>query len=124
MKTCLFLLFVATILIPSSPARSEETFPIVSANGFSCSNNDDLITCRGSFPGNPSPILEATGYKVVWIRGEYPTYRYTFFSDSGCLCRAEFKEGGDVKSQECTARFGETKTFKGGKSTFDWCKKK
>ncbi len=105
------------------PAFAEESFSVVSANGFSCSQTDEMVTCRGKFPAWPSPALEVSGYKVVWIRAEAPDQRYTYYSDSGCLCRGEFKEGGEVKGQTCTSRFGHEKTFKGGKPTFDWCKK-
>lgn len=120
--TLIFSILFATLF--AKAACSEETFPIVSANGFSCSQNDGMVSCRGSFPDNPSPVLEATGYNVVWLRSEYSDHRYTFYSDSGCLCRADFKENGEVKTQECTARFGEKKSFKGGRSTYEWCKKK
>jgi hypothetical protein len=121
----LFCLFAALICSTFSPGlEAEENFPIVSANGFSCSQNDGMVSCRGSFPGHPAPALEATGYNVVWIRGEFPEMRYTFYSDSGCLCRTDFKPDGQVKTQECTSRFGQMKAFKGGKSTYDWCRKK
>ena len=109
--------------LSSSPVRAEENFPIVSANGFACSQVEGMVSCRGSFPGTASPVLEATGYNVIWIRGEFPGQRFTYYSDSGCLCRAEFKEGGNLKMQECTSQFGKTKKFKEGKSNFQWCQK-
>ncbi len=100
-----------------------EGFSVISANGFTCSKNDELVTCRGSFPPTKNPILEATGYKVIWIRGEYPGMRYTYYSDSGCLCKADFKESGKLAQQECTSQGGHTKTFKGGKDNQAWCAK-
>jgi hypothetical protein len=117
------LFFSLALVLPAASAWSQPNFPIVSANGFSCSQTGGMVSCRGGFPGEPSPILEATGYNVVWLRAEYSGYRYTYYSDSGCLCRAEFKSGGDVRMQECTSQFGHKKIFKGGKSTLNWCEK-
>jgi hypothetical protein len=87
------LFFSLALVLPAASAWSQPNFPIVSANGFSCSQTGGMVSCRGGFPGEPSPILEATGYNVVWLRAEYSGYRYTYYSDSGCLCRAEFKSG-------------------------------
>ena len=98
-------------------------FPVNSANGFTCSQNDELVTCRGTFPGQSQPVIESTGYNVVWVRADYPGTRYTYYSDSGCLCTAAFGSGGKVSKQECTSKGGQTKSFKGDKSSFDWCGK-
>jgi len=121
------LAFLSLLFLFSVPAwakdKDEEKMPIVSANGFSCSQNDEMVTCRGSFPGNSSPIIEGTGMKVVWIRSEYPGQTFTYYSDSGCLCKSDFKTGGEVNQQTCTSHFGHEKAFKTGKSSFDWCKK-
>ena len=111
----------AAVLIFSSTMLWAESLPVNSANGFSCSQHGDLVTCRGTFPGSASPILEATGREVVWLRAEYPGKRYTYYSDSGCLCESEFQKSGKVKTQDCTSKTGERKTFKGGKSTAEWC---
>lgn len=119
-SSCLISLFV---LLFSLGAMAEENFPIVSANGFSCSQQEGMVSCRGAFPENPNPVLEVTGYNVVWVRADYPGYRYSFFSDSGCLCRTGFKPGGEISAQDCTSRFGQKKTFKAGKDTYEWCKK-
>jgi hypothetical protein len=100
---------------------SEEHFPIISANGFTCSKEEGMVTCRGSFPESPNPVLEGTGHDVIWLRAQYPGKRYTYFSDSGCLCRTEFKEEGDVKQSVCTSRTGKEKIFKGKKDSFKWC---
>ena len=123
MKSFSVLLFSILLATVAVSARGEENFPIISANGFSCSQAEGMVSCRGSFPSQPSPTIEATGYNVVWIRGDYPGSRYTYYSDSGCLCAAEFDQDGKVRTQECTARLGNKKSFKGGKSTYDWCKK-
>lgn len=109
------------VFLFSESGFSQENFPIISANGFTCSKQEGMVTCRGSFPESPNPVLEGTGYNVIWLRAQYPDRRYTYFSDSGCLCRAEFKSGGDVKQTDCTSRFGHQKTFKGKKDNFKWC---
>jgi len=116
----LFILFLVSI---QSSVFAEDKFPIVSANGFSCSQNNDMVTCRGSFPSQATPVIEGTGYNVVWIRAEYPGQTFTYYSDSGCLCRADFQSGGEVKNQSCTSQFGHQKNFKGRQSSYDWCKK-
>jgi len=116
------ILFVLCLSIPGL-AVAAENFSVNSANGFTCSQNDELVTCRGSFPDNPKPIIESTGYNVVWVRAEFPGARYTYYSDSGCLCKAGFESSGKVSKQECTGKSGKTKTFKGEKSSFDWCGK-
>jgi len=123
MKAFFIFVFGFLFSMVAASAHSEESFPIISANGFSCSQNDGMVSCRGSFPSQPSPVIEATGYNVVWIRGEYPNNRYTYYSDSGCLCAAAFESNGKVKEQECTSHLGNKKSFKGGKSNYDWCKK-
>jgi hypothetical protein len=117
-KTLFVLVFMFLFI---KLGNSQENYPVISANGFTCSKADQMVTCRGTFPGFSSPILEGTGYNVIWMRAEYPGKRYTYFSDSGCLCSAEFKPGGDVKQQECTSRFGKQKTFKGKKDNYKWC---
>ena len=124
MKYFSFVGFFVFAFLVSASAIPQENFPIVSANGFACSQVEGMVSCRGSFPQSPSPVIEATGYNVIWIRGEYPGLRYTYYSDSGCLCRAEFKEGGEMKMQECTSQFGQKKKFKEGKSNFKWCQNK
>ncbi|MCE9624331.1 MAG: hypothetical protein K8R69_02585 [Deltaproteobacteria bacterium] len=123
MRTLFCSLFFVLCSVFVNPARGEENYPIISANGFSCSQAEGMVSCRGSFPSQPNPVIEATGYNVVWIRGDYPGSRYTYYSDSGCLCAAEFESNGKVRTQECTSRLGNQKSFKGGKSTYDWCKK-
>jgi len=119
-----FKLFLAMgfILFLSGVGFAQEQFSVISANGFSCSQSNQMVTCRGSFPESKIPVIEATGYNVIWIRGEYPGKRYTYFSDSGCLCQAEFKGGGKVKKEVCTSRFGHVKKFKGKKDSYKWCK--
>ncbi len=123
MRIHAFWLSALLITALSGLALAEDSFPVISANGFSCSQSNEMVTCRGNFPSQSTPTLEVTGQNVVWIRGDFPNGRYTYYSDSGCLCSAEFETSGKVKSQECTSRQGEKKSFKGGKSTYDWCKK-
>ncbi len=117
------IFFLILLLVGSSSSAFAETSPVISGNGFSCSKDEELVTCRGSFPSASTPILESVGYNVVWIRAEYPGYRYTYFSDSGCLCRTELGEDGGVKINECTSRGGQTKNFKKGKDPHEWCLK-
>jgi len=119
-KLLVVLLFIFSI---PQTVYSQPDFSIISANGFNCSKTDGMVTCRGSFPESSNQVLEGTGYNVIWIRAQYPGKRYTYFSDSGCLCRSEFNKKGNVHRTHCTSRFGHEKTFKGKKDNFKWCNK-
>src|SRR5262245_33664997 len=70
--------------------------PVVSANGFTCTKSQVLVSCQGQFPGTPG-LISASGTLGVQI--SYDTMdtrrlRFLFDSTTGCLMQISVDTAG------------------------------
>lgn len=125
MKHLFIIMSVLLIAIIPCLSQAKDLWPVISANGFFCSSDGGVISCKGSFPDHPLPLLTVHGMYSVTIMSEYVGYRWNYNSDSGCLCKTVVPPKGIPKSSNCKSARGREKAFS-TKSGFDgslarWC---
>ena len=83
---------------------------VISANGFTCNQTGSGVTCKGSFKDLDKKLtLSASGQNQVSIVAEKSKKKYSYWSNTGCLCVAS------KSSNKCTNHSGKTKSFSGKK---------
>ncbi len=97
---------------------SAYTQSVVSANGFQCGKENDLVTCKGPLPNGKDSIM-GSGKDVVYLTintnvGGVPS-RYSYFSDTGCMVGYTFNAAGNPAMAVASHRSGEKKKIDLGK---------
>ena len=101
------ILGVFALLLSSSTLQAAGNIPLYSANGFTCGRMGVTVTCKGPLPGDKAQdTVTVTGHELVYITVDTidngQAFRYTYFSDTGCLVGYSF--GADGKTVGVVAR--------------------
>ncbi len=105
----LFILLLLFLL----PSLAHAQLPVVSANGFTCTQNQSLVNCYGQFPQSYG-VFSASGMYGVQMTYEthsFPKLRYLFDSRSGCLMEIALNSQGEAMQALVKTASGKVQTF-------------
>ncbi|MCP5467716.1 MAG: hypothetical protein H7A32_00415 [Deltaproteobacteria bacterium] len=96
--------------------------PVISANGFQCGKENNLVTCKGPLPNGKDSIM-GSGKDVVYLTintdvGGVPS-RYSYFSDTGCMVGYTFSAAGKPAMAVASHRSGEKRKIDLNKEGFE-----
>lgn len=100
MKTIIIAILLAIPLTVS--ARGLD---VISANGFECSKDGELVHCQGKFEKGQGTI-GAVGESMVVVSFNDGVFDYVYSSQNGCKWKTTPKKGTVIN------RWGKSKTFR------------